>query len=173
MSIRTFALVALTFGSLATAACGGGDSTGPSGATGFSITNGSNREAWYIYSRACGNQSWGDDELGTANILMPGESVSWGEAAGCYDLLALTSAGDAPRFEARYDGKTVSAGAATAVTIADGDWAEVSDPAAVASLGRGATPPAAAMARTPPAPGRSPRTSPGPTRSPASAPSAI
>jgi hypothetical protein len=141
MSIRTLALLALTLGSLATSACGGDgdDSTGPgpTGATGFSITNGSNREAWYIYSRACGSESWGTDELGSANILMPGESVSWSEAAGCYDLLALTSAGDDPRFEARYDGRTVAAGAATAVTIADGDWSEVSDPA-VASLAQGA-----------------------------------
>ena len=138
MFTRTLALMALTLGSLATAACGGdGDDNtgpGPSGTTGFTITNGSEKEAWYMYSRACGTQDWGEDELGTANILMPGESVTWTEAAGCYDLLALTSLGDDPRFEARFDGRTVDAGAATSVGIANGDWAEVSDPAAVASL---------------------------------------
>jgi hypothetical protein len=142
MFTRTFTLLALTLGSLATAACGGdGDDNtgpGPSGTTGFTITNGSNREAWYMYSRACGTEQWGDDELGTANILMPGESVSWTEAAGCYDLLALSSPGDDPRFEARFEGKTVQAGAATSLAIAEGDWAEVSDPAAVAGLSRGA-----------------------------------
>ena len=72
--------------------------------TGFAIANGSDREAWYMYSRACGTEDWGEDELGSANILFPGESAGWDETAGCYDLLALTAVGDTPRYQAIYEG---------------------------------------------------------------------
>jgi hypothetical protein len=60
-----------------------------------------------------------------ATILYPGESVSWAESAGCYDLLALTSAGGSPRYQAFYEGVNVTAGETTAVGIANGDWTAV------------------------------------------------
>src|SRR3712207_4143753 len=108
-------LAAAMLGILA-AACGGGDGDnsggtgpGPTVASGFEVVNGSDREAWYVYSRACGTQDWGEDQLGSANILYPGESVSWEESAGCYDVLALTAYGDNPRYQALYEGRSVSA----------------------------------------------------------------
>jgi hypothetical protein len=129
---RRLAAVGLSALAVATAGCGGGDDDGATGpgpavAAGFSISNGSNREAWYVYSRACGTEDWGEDELGTANILYPGESVSWEESAGCYDLLALTSLNDSPRYQAVYEGKTVASGATTTVNITSGDWSAVAD----------------------------------------------
>jgi hypothetical protein len=135
---RRLAAAGLSALAVATAGCGGGDDDGGTGpgpavAAGFSISNSSNREAWYLYSRACGTEDWGADELGSANILYPGESVSWEESAGCYDLLALTSLNDSPRYQAVYEGKNVASGATTAVSIASGDWSAVVD-VRVASL---------------------------------------
>ena len=129
---RRLAVAGLSVLAVATAGCGGGDDDGgtgpsPSVAAGFSISNGSDREAWYMYSRACGTEDWGADELGLANILYPGESVSWEESAGCYDLLALTSLNDSPRYQAVYEGKNVASGATTAVNITSGDWSAVAD----------------------------------------------
>jgi hypothetical protein len=134
-------LAAAAFGilTLTSAACGGGDDdnggTGPTPAvvSGFEIINGSSREAWYLYSRPCGTQDWGEDELGLANILYPGESVSWEESAGCYDVLALTALGDTPRYQALYQERSVAAGETTQVGISAGDWTEVQS-ALVASL---------------------------------------
>lgn len=129
---RRLAAAGLSALAVTTAACGGGDDNdaggtgpGPVVAAGFSISNGSDREAWYIYSRPCGTEDWGEDELGTANILYPGEEASWEESAGCYDLLALGSLNDSPRYQALYEGKNVESGAATAVSIANGDWTTV------------------------------------------------
>jgi hypothetical protein len=136
--IRRLAAAGLAVLALATAACGGGDDDGGTGpgptvTAGFSISNGSDREAWYMYSRSCGTEDWGEDELGAANILYPGESVSWAESAGCYDLLALSSLNDSPRYQALYQGKNVASGAKTAVNISNGDWTTVVD-VRVASL---------------------------------------
>ena len=135
---RRLAAAALGALAVATVGCGGGDDNGGTGpgptvTAGFSISNGSDREAWYMYSRACGTEDWGEDELGLANILYPGESVSWEESAGCYDLLALTAAGGSPRYQALYEGKNVSDSATTSVGIASGDWTAVVE-AQVASL---------------------------------------
>jgi hypothetical protein len=129
---RRLAAAGLSALAVATAGCGGGDDDGGTGpgpavTAGFSISNGSDREAWYLYSRACGTEDWGADELGSANILYPGESVSWEESAGCYDLLALTSLNDSPRYQAVYQGKNVANGATTAVSIKSGDWSAVVD----------------------------------------------
>lgn len=129
---RRLAAAALSALAVATAGCGGGDDgdnggtgPGPAVSAGFSISNGSIREAWYMYSRACGTEDWGADELGTANILYPGESVGWEESAGCYDLLALSSLNDDPRYQALYEGKNVASGATTSVSIANSDWTAV------------------------------------------------
>ena len=134
MKIRRIAAAALGSLALATAGCGGGDGDGddnggtgpgPAVTAGFEISNGSNREAWYMYSRACGTEDWGEDELGSANILFPGESVTWTESSGCYDLLALTSASDTPRYQALYEGVEVAADETTSVSISNGDWTAV------------------------------------------------
>ena|SRR5688572_8581923 len=139
MITRSIAAAALSLLAGATAGCGGGDGdnggTGPSPSvtSGFEVVNGSHREAWYLYSRPCGSREWGEDELGLANILYPGESVDWEESAGCYDLLALTSLGDSPRYQALFEGKHVTGGETTRVGIAPGDWTAVQS-ALVASL---------------------------------------
>ena len=131
MKIRHIAAAALGALALVTTGCGGGDDDnggtgpGPAVTAGLEISNGSDREAWYVYSRACGTEDWGEDELGMANILYPGESVSWAESAGCYDLLALTRVSDSPRYQAYYEGVDVAAGETTAVSIASGDWTAV------------------------------------------------
>ncbi len=104
-----------------------GSITGPPSPTGFSVRNGSAREVWYLYSRTCGSLSWGEDELGSANVLVPGESVTWSERAGCYDLLALTEWRNHPRYQARFDGERVAANQLTDVVIADDDWTEATD----------------------------------------------
>jgi hypothetical protein len=134
MRTITRSLAAAGLGILAVAATGcGGDSgsddsgtgPGPAVVSGFEIVNASEREAWYMYSRACGTQDWGEDELGAANILYPGESVNWEENAGCYDVLALTSLGETPRYQELYEGRSVSAGEATEIDISDDDWTPV------------------------------------------------
>ena len=131
MTMRRLAAAGFSALAILTVGCGGGDDnnggTGPAPevTAGFSISNGSNREAWYVYSRACGTEDWGEDELGSANILFPGETASWDESAGCYDLLALSSGDDNPRYQALYENKTVAGDAATTVTIANGDWTAV------------------------------------------------
>ena len=112
-----------------------GSSIGPPSPTGFSVRNGSAREVWYLYSRACGAAAWGEDELGSANVLVPGESVTWSERAGCYDLLALTERRSQPRYQARYEGLRVTANRLTGLAIADEDWTEATD-AEIASLAR-------------------------------------
>ena len=129
-------LLALTAGGCAGGEGGGiGTGPGPAPAAGFAVHNGSAREAWYIYTRECGTDQWGEDELGSANVLVPGETAGWPESTGCYDLLALTARGDAPRYQARFDGNAVAGVQATRVTITDDDWTEVTDPdvAALAS----------------------------------------
>jgi hypothetical protein len=126
---------------LTAAGCGGGKdggigtAPGPALAAGFAVHNGSAREAWYVYTRECGTHEWGEDELGSANVLIPGETAGWAEYTGCYDLLALTARGGEPRYQARFDGNSVAGAQATRVTITDDDWTEVTDPdvAALAS----------------------------------------
>jgi hypothetical protein len=54
---RRLAAAGLSALAVATAGCGGGDDDGGTGpgpavSAGFSISNGSDREAWYMYSRA-------------------------------------------------------------------------------------------------------------------------
>lgn len=129
--IRRLASTGLVLLALA-GACDAGDrtegaSTAPPSPTGFSVRNGSTREVWYLYSRACGTAPWGEDELGSANVLVPGESVTWSERAGCYDLLALTERRNRPRYEARFDRVRVAVNQLTSLVIADDDWSEVTD----------------------------------------------
>jgi hypothetical protein len=113
-------------------ACGAGETaegttTGPRSPTGFSVRNGSTREVWYLYSRVCGTASWGEDELGSANVLIPGESVTWSERAGCYDLLALTEPRHHPRYQARFDGQRVTSNQLTSLVLIEEDWTEAAD----------------------------------------------
>ena len=130
------ALVALT------AACGGDDgddNTGPStpppaeSGTGFTLTNSSDRAAWYVFTRSCDATSWGEDELGSANILQIGESATIDETAGCYDVIALTSRAGEPRYQVLLEDRTVTANQRAAIAFSSGAWAEVTDPA-IASL---------------------------------------
>jgi hypothetical protein len=102
----------------------GGIGTAPEGEGRIALHNRSVRDAWYAYTRRCGVAVWGEDELGPAVVVRSGQSAAWSEQAGCYDLLVLTNPRVAPRYEARYDRRLVTAGQQTAVAIADDDWTE-------------------------------------------------
>jgi hypothetical protein len=88
----------------------------------IALQNDSSREAWYAYTRRCGVGVWGEDELGPRVVLRPGQSATWTERAGCYDLLVLTNPRVVPRYEARYERRQVVADQGTPVAIADADW---------------------------------------------------
>ena len=145
--VRTVLLSTIVGIAALTAACGsdsgatgptpnpGGNDPDPVGVAGFEVTNSSDRDAYYLYTRACGASEWGADELGSANILYPGESVTVDESAGCYDVLALTKHAT-PRYQALYQAKTVSAGQVTPVSVQAADWSQISDPS-IASLAVG------------------------------------
>ena len=113
-----------------------GSSAGPPSPAGFEVRNGSAREVWYLYSRICGADTWGEDELGSANVLVPGASVTWSEPPGCYDLLGLTERRNRPRYQARFDGRRVISNGITSLAIADDDWIEVTDSEIASLLGR-------------------------------------
>ena len=79
--VRTVLLSTLVGIAALTAACGsdsgatsptpnpGGNDADPVDLTGFEVTNASDRDAYYLYTRPCGASEWGADELGSANIL--------------------------------------------------------------------------------------------------------
>ena len=116
---------------LALVGCGsngvGGATIEPSGEGRIGLHNESSREAWYAYTRRCGDRDWGEDELGPRLVVRPGQSAEWVETAGCYDLLVLTNPRVAPRYEARYERRQVLADEETAVAIADIDWSPGAD----------------------------------------------
>jgi hypothetical protein len=91
---RTRVLVALATIALVTAACGGSDdSTGPTPAPATNgtlfVSNDSDREIWYVFTRACGSTAWSDDLLGS-DIIPLETSESFTVAAGCYDVRLLS-----------------------------------------------------------------------------------
>jgi hypothetical protein len=94
----------------------------PEGRGQIALQNGSSREAWYAYTRRCGARLWGEDELGPRLVLRPGQSATWTETAGCYDLLVLTNPRVEPRYEARYQRRQVMADRETPIAIAEADW---------------------------------------------------
>lgn len=111
-------------------ACSSDDNNGPtnpepepSGDTTFRMTNGSSISAWYIYVRSCGASSWGIDRLGSG-VLSPGESATLHLSSGCYDVHAISSVENFK--EAYWMGHTVS-GDATTISIANGDWADITE----------------------------------------------
>lgn len=136
MRAPTLMTRALVVASLALAAACGGDNAGPTddtntppettpsddGVTRLRMTNQSSTSAWYVYVRQCGNASWGSDQLGSSNVLSPGESVSWTTSnPGCYDIRALSEPGAAEK-EARWDAITVASEQTTQVNIQNSDW---------------------------------------------------
>jgi hypothetical protein len=117
-------------------ACGGGndgpsapDDDGdvpvPTSTTGIRITNFSNRSAWYIYFKACGTEEWGEDRLGTSNVLSSGESFTSEVPAGCYDVLALTDTSEPPYYQINLPEQTVTGGQLTSLTLGSSDWQTV------------------------------------------------
>jgi hypothetical protein len=117
------------------AACGG-DNSGPTddndtppdtapsedGVTRLRMTNQSSTSAWFIYIRQCGNENWGPDQLGSSNVLSPGESASWTtDNPGCYDIRAISEPG-AGQKEALWTTLNVAEEQTTQVNIQNGDW---------------------------------------------------
>jgi hypothetical protein len=92
-------LIAATLLTLATAACGGSDSTGPTPAPGGGGNGGGGSTVGtvvvvnsaptgtglFLRRRACGTSTWGSDMLGSG-ILGSGEQQSWQIEPGCYDF---------------------------------------------------------------------------------------
>ena len=117
------------------AACGG-DNNGPAddnetppqttpnddGVTRLRMTNQSATSSWFIYIRQCGNANWGPDQLGSSNVLSPGETASWTtDNPGCYDVRAVAEPG-AGQKEALWTGIDVASEQTTQVDIENGDW---------------------------------------------------
>jgi hypothetical protein len=115
------------------AACGGDDGgTGPADPTPepqpseegtfFAMENHSERDAWYVFVRACGTTEWGQDMLGN-RILDVNERITWTvNSPGCFDVRAQTNPGAAPRYEAVWTGVQVAAEQTTTVRLDDADW---------------------------------------------------
>jgi hypothetical protein len=123
---RLGGLVALAALALASAACGGGDSTGPGTNPDPGVTNGtlyvsndSDREIWYVFTRACGSTAWSDDHLGS-DIIPLQTSETFTVAAGCYDvrLLSQPEGGPGgPKHEVVRSNETVPAGGQVIVEV--------------------------------------------------------
>lgn len=112
------------------AACGSdADPAGPSSptpaATAIEITNQSSRAAWYLYFRPCGTEEYGEDRLGSSNVLSPNESFTAPVAAGCYDVRTITDPDEVPHYQAQWQEQIVSAGQQTSLAITDGSWESV------------------------------------------------
>jgi hypothetical protein len=132
---RILGIAAVSLFALAATGCGGGDDiagpgpdtsgddTGTSGGPGLlTITNGSNRSAWYLYIRSCGSQNWGPDRLGLS-ILQIDETNSFAASAGCYDVRAKNG-GEAAEYEIVLTNITVDA-AGTSLMLQSEMWQAV------------------------------------------------
>ena len=121
---RTRVLVALATIALATAACGGDDSTGPgtdpqpSNGTLY-VSNDSDRSIWYVFTRTCGATAWSEDHLGS-DIIPQETSQSFTLAGGCYDvrLLSAPEGGPGgPKHEVVKSNETLPAGGQLTVEV--------------------------------------------------------
>ncbi|HEX6106247.1 MAG TPA: hypothetical protein VFZ26_11735 [Gemmatimonadales bacterium] len=85
-------LMAVAIASLALAACGKGDSTGPATAESGTIVllNDSSTPIVAVNFSGCDDDSWGPNRLAEAETLAPGALRNWTVEAGCYDLRAST-----------------------------------------------------------------------------------
>jgi hypothetical protein len=135
---RTRVLLALATIALASAACGGDDSTGPTPAPSngtLFVSNDSDREIWYVFTRTCGSTAWSDDLLGS-DIIPLETSESFTVAAGCYDvrLLSQPEGGPGgPKREVVKSNQTLPANGELVVEVSD--WpAEASADVALMSL---------------------------------------
>ncbi|MDF3053019.1 MAG: hypothetical protein K0S19_1124 [Geminicoccaceae bacterium] len=110
------------------AAPSGGDDVPAPATTGFRITNVSGRSAWYIYFKACGTEEWGEDRLGSSNVLSNGESFTSPVPAGCYDVLALTDTSEPPYYQIHLQQQSVAEGQVTSLSLSTSDWQAVVSP---------------------------------------------
>ena len=143
---HTIPMLATTLIAAFSLACGGDDSgpAAPSGdddvpapatTTGFRITNSSSRSAWYIYFKACGTEEWGDDRLGSSNVLSSGESFTSAIPAGCYDVLALTDTSEPPYYQINLPQQSVLDGQVTSISLSSSDWQVVQSAASLIRAG--------------------------------------
>ena len=130
-SLSSRAAAVAVLGTIALAACGGGDDNGPSTPTPetpspsaqtlFAMENLSSQDALYVYIKSCGAATWGQDRLGATRILDVGEVITWTvNQPGCYDVRARTSSSGGQK--ADFMGVNVAEGQTTTVSIHDANW---------------------------------------------------
>lgn len=115
------------------AACGGdSDPTGPGNppppaptGTAIRMTNQSSRAAWYVYFRACGTEDFGEDRLGSSNVLSSNEAFTSQVDPGCYDVLATTDPTEASHYQALWQELAVGEGQQASLAITEGSWQPV------------------------------------------------
>lgn len=78
---------------LAAAACGGDDSTGPTAPRNgtVSLHNASNTNIVQVNFSDCDDTSWGANRLNASEVIAPGATRTWTVGAGCYDFRASTA----------------------------------------------------------------------------------
>lgn len=110
-------LLALTLATLALAACGKGDSTGPSASEAGTIVllNDSSTPVVEVNFSSCDDDSWGPNRLASAEALGPGAIRDWSVEAGCYDVRASTGARSAT-----WLGRDVPAGGSLQLAVPSG-----------------------------------------------------
>jgi hypothetical protein len=115
---------------------GGDDVPAPASTTGIRVTNASSRSAWYVYFKSCRTEDWGEDRLGSSNVLSSGESFTSEVPAGCYDVLALTDTSEPPYYQIHLPEQSVSQGQLTSISLSSGDWQSVESQLVGLSMGR-------------------------------------
>lgn len=63
-------------------------STGTSAASSVLLVNQTQTPVYYVYLSPCSSNSWGQDQLGGSEVVMPGTQRSFSMAPGCWDLKA-------------------------------------------------------------------------------------
>lgn len=53
------------------------------------LANNSSQAIFYFYASPCSSNSWGEDQLNDAEVVMPGARKSFTMTPGCWDLKAV------------------------------------------------------------------------------------
>ena len=53
------------------------------------VINNASQPIYYLYASRCSSSSWGEDQLDSDQVIMPGSEVSFTMGTGCWDLKAV------------------------------------------------------------------------------------